>query len=179
VNQIFVFGTSGLTSSNLTDFPLNYVSTETRELTVRYSLLVDQLTVVKKTYEFWNEVREQNAGETSLYTQQLYQIRGNMKNISDDQEPVLGYFTVAGKDSRRIFVDRPQELLEFHYPYCILTEGAYEAYGFIRWTDKKTWPLYVYRDPNGARALLQQVCMDCREKGGTINRPAFWTDSKK
>lgn len=178
VNDIYVFGTTGLASPELDKFPLNYVSTETRELSVRYSLLVKQLTVSEKSYRFWNDVHEQNSGETSLYTQQLYQIRGNLRNISDDSEPVLGYFTVAGIDSARIFVDRP-EIIEFNYPVCVLDDGDYDAYKYIRWTDKRTWPLYVYRDVNGSRALPQQVCLDCRKRGGTINKPIFWIDSKE
>ncbi len=175
VNKIYVFGTAGLTSPDLERFPLNYVSTESRRLSVRYSLLVDQLTIGESAHRFWSDVREQNSGESSLYTQQLYQIRGNVRNISDDLEPVLGYFTVAGKDSERIFVDRPEDI-EFYYPVCVVNDGAYDAYGYIRWTDKRTWPLYVYRDPEGGRALMPQACVDCRESGGTVNKPEFWID---
>ena len=173
INKVFVYSTSGLTSPDLEAFPLNYVSTQSRALSVRYSLLVDQMTINETTFRYWDEVHKQNAGETSLYTQQLYQIRGNVKNISDDSEPVLGYFVVAGKDSRRIFVNRPTEIVDFYYQVCEIDEGDYDAYRFIRWTDRRTWPLYIYRDPNGTRALPPQECLDCRRKGGTTSKPEF------
>lgn len=176
INDIYVFGTTGISTPNLTAYPLNYVSTENRAISVRYGLLVNQFTIGEESYKFWRDVQSQNSGETSLYTQQLYQIRGNIKNINDEDEPVLGYFTVAGKDTRRVFADRPQENIAFNYSECVLDDGDFEAYGYIWWTDRRTWPLYVTRDPNGARALPQQVCLDCRRKGGTIVKPEFWID---
>lgn len=176
IHDILVFGTSGLSTPNLQGFPLNYVSTETRALSVRYSLLASQLTIGENAYRFWRDVADQNTGETSLYTQQLYQIRGNVKNLSDAREPVLGYFTVAGKDSKRIFVNKPQEVIAYNYPFCVLGEGDYDAYKYIFWTPKVTWPLYVVRDENGNRALPQKICSDCRKRGGSISKPEFWID---
>jgi hypothetical protein len=176
IKKIFVFGTHGLSSSGLDKYPLNYVSTNSRALSIRYSLLVDQFTLGKDAYHFWNEVFKQNSGETTLFTQQLYQIRGNVHHISDDSEPVLGYFMVVGKDTRRIFVNRPTDILEFNYPVCVITDGDYDAYSYIYWTDRRTWPLYVYRSPDGQRALTHQDCVDCRRKGGTITKPEFWID---
>lgn len=179
VHEIFVFGTTGLSSPTLEKYPLNYVSTETRALSVRYSLLVNQYTIGEVAYRFWQSVAEQNSGESSLYTQQLYQIRGNVKNISNTNEPVLGYFTVAGKDSKRIFTNPPQEVIDFNYPVCVLGDGDYDAYKYIRWTPKSSWPLYVVRDSDGYRALPQQICTDCRKRGGTIQKPEFWIDKQE
>jgi hypothetical protein len=176
INEIIVFGTENLSSPSLTKYPLNFVSTETRALSIRYSLLTNQFTLNESAYYFWKDIYEQNAGETSLYTQQYYQIRGNVKNISNEDEPVLGYFLVAGKDSKRIFVNRNQDILDFNYPVCELTEDDFEAFGYIYWTDKHTWPLYVVRFAGGGRALPQAICTDCRERGGTIIKPDFWID---
>lgn len=179
IHEILVFGTENLSSPTLIQYPLNYVSTETRALSVRYSLLTEQFTLNESAYHFWKDIYEQNAGETSLYTQQYYQIRGNVRNIGDEDEPVLGYFLVAGKDTKRIFVDRPQEFLEFHYPVCELSEADFDAFGYIYWTDKRTWPLYVVREAGGGRALPQAICTDCRKRGGTIVKPDFWIDHQE
>lgn len=178
LHDIYVFGTSELSSPNLSNYPLNYVSTETRALSVRYCLLVKQYTLGEEAFRFWNEVYHQNAGETSLYAQQPFQVRGNIKNINDEQEPVLGYFTVAGQDVKRVFTNPPNSDLDFNYSTCKISDRDYDAYSYIWMTDHRTWPLYVYRDENGGRALTNQVCVDCREKGGNIQKPEFWIDSK-
>lgn len=177
VKNIFIQGTGNISDPNLVKYPLNYVSTETREISVRYSLLASQLTIGETAYRFWQDVYDQNAGEASLYTTQLFQIRGNIKNINDLEEPVLGYFTVAGIDKKRIFVDRPLENIPFNYSICEISEGDRDAFKYIRWTDKNTWPLYVCRDENFVTALPHQACLDCRQKGGTINKPDFWIDN--
>jgi hypothetical protein len=179
INEIAVFGTDNLASPDLTQYPLTFVSTETRALSFRYSLLTEQFTINEPAYQFWKDIYEQNAGETSLYTQQYFQIRGNVKNISNENEPVLGYFLVAGKDMKRLFVDRPQDILEFNYPVCTLSEADFEAFGYIYWTDNRTWPLYVVRAATGGRALPQAICTDCRERGGTIVKPDFWIDPQE
>lgn len=176
INDIFVFSSEGLEVNELQQYPFLYVSTETRALSVRYSLLVDQFTIGSTAWSFWNAVAQQNTGEASLYTTQLYQIRGNLHNISDEKEPVLGYFTVAGKDTKRIFVDSPPPTVDFNYSVCELSEGDYDAYSYIWWTPRNTWPLYVVRDPEGRMALPAQGCVDCRRKGGSIQKPEFWID---
>jgi len=37
-------------------------------------------------------------------------VRGNVNNIADIEEPVLGYFMVAGVSEKRIYTDRPKLL---------------------------------------------------------------------
>lgn len=176
VDEIILYNTYNLSEPVVEQFPLLFVSTETRELSIRYSLLVKQLTISKETYDFWESVQKQNSGEVSLYTQQLYHIRGNIRNTNDPGESVLGYFTVAGESVKRIFVNRPAGDIDFYYPVCVVGEGEYDAFKYIRWTDPNTWPLYVCMSETGQLALPHAVCTDCRERGGDIINPGFWTD---
>ena len=99
-----------------------------------------------------------------------------MINRDDPDEPVLGYFMVAGHAQRRIFVNRPPATIPFYYPICELGDGDFDAYKYIRWTDHNTWPLYVTEDITGANALPPQKCIDCTKKGGSIIKPEFWLD---
>lgn len=174
VNEIFTNSTLRLTQSQLQGMPLHYVSTLNRELSVKYSLYMEQYTLTEKAFLYWSRLQEQNIEEGALYTQQPFQIRGNVHNLNNDDEPVLGYFMVAGVDHRRIFVDRPP--LVFNYSKCELGEGDYDAFGFIGWTDPRVWPLYVTTNANNRRALPNQACLDCRLKGGSLEKPAFWID---
>jgi len=90
---------------------------------------------------------------------------------------VLGYFEVAGLDPMRIFMNRPDPPTQMYYPICELTEGDYMEYGnMFRTHNPREWPKYVVVDLNGARAVPQKNCSDCRVKGGTIFKPDFWID---
>lgn len=176
VEQLYTYKTENLSQPILERIPLNYVNTEARTLSIRYSLLVDQFVLDKDAYTFWDDIREQSSHQDNIYVTQPFQIRGNMFNPNDPDEPVLGYFMVAGHSQKRVFVNRPPATIPFYYPICELDDGDFDAFGYIGWTDQRSWPLYVTEDINGAKALPPQECIDCRKKGGTIIPPEFWTD---
>ena len=175
VPEIFTYSTLNLTEPVILDYPLNFVDTETRELYIRYSLLIRQYTLSEKAYRFWTSIKEQNSSQGGLYNTQPYQVRGNLINTSDPDEPVLGYFTVGGISKKRIFVNPPSPPVMFYFPVCELGEWEYENFGTIFQTGPNEWPVYA-TGTNGAGALPNQECMDCRKSGGTIVKPDFWED---
>lgn len=175
IDEIYTMSTINLNSPVISQFPLKYVDTETRRLSVKYSMLVKQMSLTKETYDFYNRLAEMNNAQDLLYNSQPYQVKGNIKNMSDDGEPVLGYFLVAGTSEKRIFVDPPSPEY-FNYGVCTLGAAALDAYAFIRMTDPRTWPLYVTQTQEGQNALPHQACMDCTQKGGSLKKPVFWED---
>jgi len=176
VDDFYSISTVGLSSPKIDAYPLNYVNTESRQLSVKYSLLVKQYTLGKKAFTFWEELREQNSSSSSLFAKQPYQIQGNVFNVDNPEEPVLGYFLVAGVDEKRIFVDRPKYPVEFNYSVCTLSERDFEAYAQLFMADPVSYPIYAIETNGGRRAVPQQGCVDCRLHGGTITKPDFWED---
>ncbi len=176
IHAIYTAGTNNLTNPVINGFPLNFVSTETRQLSVRYSLLVKQRTISRQAYDYWVELRKQNGSNASLYSSQPHFIKGNLLNPDDPEERVLGYFLVNGVDRMRIFVDRPPQEVPMRYPLCSLSERDFEAYGQMWMMDPVYYPLYAIETPGGRRAMPNQDCVDCRRKGGTIEKPDFWID---
>jgi len=177
IYEIFTESTVGLTEPILTGSPLHYVSFHNREFSVRYSVLVDQFTILKNAQEYWQNVKEQNTSGGELYTKMPFQVRGNLKNINDLDEPVLGYFHAAGIDTRRVFINRPGYPVEMYYSVCELSEPDYMEYGFMFFGNyPRDWPRYVTMDASGNRAVPVPACVDCRESGGTLVKPEFWIE---
>lgn len=176
IGKVITSSTNILSNPVNYGLPLHFVSTETRELSVRYSLLVKQHTISKNAYNYWNEIQKQNSEDANLYTTQPHFIKGNVYNISNPDELVLGYFTVSGTTEMRIFVDRPPPNIPMRYLICTLTEGDFEAYGQMSMADPVTYPIYAIETPGGRRAVPNKYCVDCRLKGGTIEKPDFWID---
>jgi len=176
VEDFFSMSTRSLSTPKIVAYPLHFVNTETRQLSVKYSLLVRQYTLNQNAFKFWDALREQNASSASLYAVQPYQIRGNIYNVDDPNEPVLGYFLVAGLDEKRIFVDRPKYPVEFNYSVCTLSDRDFEAYSEMYMADPVTYPIYAIETNGGRRAVPHKACTDCREKGGIIAKPDFWED---
>jgi len=168
--------TVGLLSPVITSLPLNFVSNQGRKLSVKYSLLVEQFTINETAFAYYSQIQSISSEQGLLYSQQPYQVKGNIVNRSDPDESILGYFLVGGKDERRVFVDPPPATIGVHYETCKITEDNYEAFGRIRWTDPRQWPLYVNIDLNYVPVLMHQACVDCTRKGGTIDKPDFWEE---
>lgn len=172
VNEVFSFNTAALSQPKIEELPLHFVRADQREFSIRYSLLVKQFTVNEAAFTFWNNLQRQIESQESLYNTQPFQIRGNLYNPDKPDETVLGYFMVAGQNDKRIFVDRPTALDE-PFSYC---EPDYMSYGMIGFMHRSNWPINVYEDEWGDRALGNEECFDCRKLGGTISRPEFWTE---
>lgn len=180
VAKIFTYNTSRLSEALIQDLPLHYVTTETKELFKKYSVLVTQLTIPKEAYNYWNSLQKQIEGQGSLYDKQPYQIRGNIINANDPNEAVLGFFFAAGSDEKRIFVDKPTGV-HFHFSTTCgyVTENLMNALYQV----KSQWPVYlmrIYSEGGGGYGALalpnRQSCVDCRESGGSVTKPVFWED---
>ena len=177
VYQIFTGSTVGLAEPVLTNFPLHYVTFDNREFSVRYSLLIDQFTISEKAQEYWKLVNEQNTSGGELYAKMPFQVKGNIDNINNPNEQVLGYFQAAGVDTKRVFFNRPDYQVKMYYPVCELKEPDYLEYGLmLQFPDPRDWPQYVTMNEYYGRAVPVQECVDCRESGGTIEKPEFWID---
>lgn len=172
INEVFTFNTALLAQPVVEQLPLHFVRADQRELSIRYSLLVEQLTISEEAYRFWNKLQRQIENQESLYNSQPFQIRGNVYNTANADEAVLGFFLVAGQDEQRVYVDHPSEL-DLSFSYCALD---YMSYGLLGLFNPGVWPIYIYEDDAGDRAIANDECFDCRELGGTIIQPAFWED---
>jgi len=100
--------------------------------------LVKQLSINQEAYKFWKSLGEVNTETGSLLSKQPYQIRSNVKNINDGDEPVLGYFVVAGMAKKRIYVNRPIELNFYYLEKCNLIT---EELRTILMTMQNQWPV--------------------------------------
>lgn len=182
VMQIFTYNTSALSSSMLTHFPLNFVNTTTRALSVRYSLLVNQLTINKQAYTFWNSIENINSNQGSMYTRQPYQIHGNVYNEQDTEETVLGYFLVASSDTERIYVNRLPKPYNYYYDNCVPSEAdIYRTNIFwYKFNEHGTIPDYDKLFNNYGMSfgiiLPPPTCIDCTLRGGVNIKPNFWID---
>jgi hypothetical protein len=113
-----------------------------------------------------------NSGERGgLYERQPFTIVGNMHNITNPDQEVLGFFAASSVKSKRIFVRNVENLnLEFQ-PVCspsVLRKGLIEI-------SVEDYPAFLYGTEEGyAMVLLSNDCVDCLTLGGTNVKPEFW-----
>ncbi len=169
VKDLSTFSTTEFGNAEFKKIPLNFARADRPPLSIRYSQLVKQYAISAEAYQFWKVVEQQLDGSADLYTTQPYQIRGNIKNINDHSENVLGFFMVAGVTEKRIFVDAPNVQI----PDVIPCAFDYETMRFIWLFPENLWPIYVLEGPEGL-ATMGPGCLDCRDLGGELDAPDFW-----
>ena len=173
--ETFTYSAENLDNSKVSGFPLHYVSTETKRLSEKYSLLVKQYSISKQAHIYWGEIKKQNSESGSLYASQAFQIKGNLINIDKPDEMILGYFMAAGVSEKRVFIDKPP--LISRYVPC---KASNEAYNVIFFEDSDpTFPVYVSIIGDGEGEVLGVAglgCFDCAVSGGNPNKPDFWED---
>jgi len=157
-------------NNNITH-PLFFASADAnKKLSIKYSLQVNQYNVNEENYNYRKNLKNILSQGNTLYNIQPFQISGNIKNITNTKEPVLGYFTVAGVTHKRIFVLPIQT--SNYYDWCIPNSRRYG--NIIAYGSKSTE--YATRDQNGVMGTIGGSCIDCRLKGGTQQRPEYWNE---
>jgi hypothetical protein len=148
--SVLINNTSKLLEDRVSRFELNYVSTEGFRLVSVYSMLVQQTSLDRAGYEYWQNVKSLNENNGTLYDPQPYQIKSNIYNIQNSEEVVLGYFDAVSVREKRIFIYN-SELRDLHFP-------------------PKTCYLLANLDPDH----IPERCSDCRTHGGSLIKPDFW-----
>lgn len=164
IHQIFTASTRLSDEEKIIGAPLNYVSNQTDRLKIKYSLLIRQYALNDEAYNYWQQIRQMSQESGGLYDTQPPQLRGNIYNPENDQEVVLGYFSVSGMDEKRIFVrDDFRFFPVFSGCQPFLPLGGYP----------RNNPYYLV-EVDGALMMANATCFDCTLLGGTTKKPYFW-----
>ncbi len=173
INNIYTFSTKHSQSNTIHKYPLNYVSERTLRLQVRYSLLVRQYTLSDEAFQYWDQMKKQNQESGGLYETQPSHIRGNIYNINDLDERMLGFFNVSSSSEKRIFIDGIREL-DYPRNRCFPDTIDYTSQipGYM------IFPVYLRSvNPMGAGPPYiygRYLCFDCTNGGGINVKPDFW-----
>ena len=138
-NFISVFGTETNQVQPITDHFLTFINGNIK-FANGYVLEVKQFSLNRNAYDYWNAVQIQTRDAGSIFDPIPFQIRGNMRNVNDPDETVLGYFGAHAVDTRRVGIPREafpgmvdlgfQQCLDPNFPEfcfdCRLQEGAFE-----------------------------------------------------
>ena len=82
-------------SGAFTRFPVHSFYSETRWMLRGYHLFVEQYALSEESFEFWDLLKRSNQEGGGLFDLQVGSISGNVKNVNDENEPVLGIFEAA------------------------------------------------------------------------------------
>ncbi len=154
-------------------YPLNFVPFNTRQFSVRYSLLITQVAVSEEVYNLYSEYKQQN-NSGSLYAIQPYSIKGNIHCITNSAEQVLGSVVVGGIYLQRNFFNRPVEG-NFTFDECEAVTDPQALGKLMSVGGTPGSPMY-FTEVNNEFGWGMPECFFCEMAGGLAAKPDFWID---
>jgi hypothetical protein len=172
VQNIYTLSTENLIENRYNLFPLNFVDNHTSRLVWGYSLLINQYALSEAAYTYWDQLRINSSIDGGLYNKQPLAIKGNLHNISNSDQDVLGFFGVASIKSKRIFVRDVQNLELEYVSTCVPHSPGPRGLEDI---SPLTYPAFLMSNGHGFELIvLSPECVNCLALGGTNVKPDFW-----
>ncbi len=162
--------------------PITTIDYSSKRLQVRYSIMVTQTALTKDAYSFWENMKTSTETLGSIFDTQPSTIPGNIHNIADLNEPVIGYISAATTQSKRIFIDKHNLPSKFNFLSTNQCEvdTAYNAQLSKLINPASAYNLYTIEsiyDPISMSIIgyeyTTKSCADCTLTG-KVKRPTFW-----
>lgn len=178
-----VNSTSDLIQNKLVNYPIFFIDNTTNRLFRKYSVMITQHTLTEQTYLFYQNLNDINENQGTLFDKAPVTLIGNMRSISNPEEPVLGNFQVSGAVTKRIFIDHyeiaDKLIVPSGYEDCeIQYVGEITEAGYMKTLLESGW-IVMDRNFNPVRndtiATLTKAkkCYDCKLNGTNV-KPEFW-----
>ncbi len=172
IHKIYTSTTRHSTSNTINKFPLQYVSNQSNRLKIKYSLLVKQYSLSNTAYDYWCQLQKQSQESGGLYETQPARVRGNISNVNDNEEVVLGFFNASSVTEKRIFVTERFNFSIYGARCTLDTIGPENLHSYT------LYPVYLISlSPFGTGppyGVGYGICFDCRAGGGKTKKPDFW-----
>lgn len=168
-----------LSSAVISRFPLHAIPKPDKRLSIRYSIEVTQFALTQDAYQYFQIIKRNSEEIGGIFDPMPSQLKGNIFNVSNRNEPVIGFVSAGKSSKRRIFIAR-SDLNDWPF---ITTGYDCEVIGAA--SNPSDYRIYNYPDtsytfwyfssgqPPGL-VLSKKKCIDCRLSGGTNSKPSFW-----
>jgi len=186
---IYTASTVNLSQNVIKKIPLHYELSTSKALIFKYCATVRQFALNKEAYDYWHTKEIEMTESGDIYTNQPYQVKSNIYNTINPEENVLGFFWVSSCTFKRLFVEKPFNNGIEDNNQCsrattctsIFNENNLDfLYAFVKNARQfpKPPPVFFYIEIVEFSGICfnfsKDECVDCRVRGGTIQRPDFW-----
>jgi hypothetical protein len=178
-SNVIIASTAKLAQDVIYQQPVATVPYSNERLWLEYSILVRQYSLTQDAYNFWQNLKTSTQQLGSLFDAQPAQLQGNIHNVSNPGEVVVGYISACSVQTRRIFInanDVKWQYLPYYDSLDCSTMSVrpdsmsyyFPPSGPYKWVVEGTLPF----SPN--YIIVPAECADCRVHGGTNVKPSYW-----
>ena len=182
--EIVVANTEGVANNNYSGLLIKFLNFRDSKIFHRYSILVKQLNISSEAFNYF-ETSNELAGNDNVFSQkQPGFLQGNLSSVENENRKIVGYFSVASVDSKRIFFNYTDVLDIDQRPSLIRNCEKFRPISdslktFIENDEIKYLENYnsIPADNYGAGPYLVVFtrCRDCTVYGTNV-KPEFWID---
>lgn len=138
-------------SQGVQRFPVEFMDLDIR-FRLRCSVELSQYSITEDAYAYWKQIEQQRKNTGSVFDSAPANIQGNIININDGDDIILGRFDAYGESSKRLFIN------------------GFEIEADLPERDEACFPL-------GPGATPPPYCADCSLfPGSRPEKPDFWID---
>ena len=171
--SIFIASTTGLSSDVVYEKQLNLIPYGSEKIDRVYSILVTQYALTKEAYEYWDNLKKNTESLGSIFDPQPFADFGNIKCITNPDEPVLGFISACSASEQRIYINWTDVQWPYSFPFCgdttVLESHRAEVFSH---TEEYIPIDYVFSPPGAVMGSFIE-CADCRLHGGSTIKPPY------
>ncbi|WP_461791329.1 DUF4249 domain-containing protein [Pedobacter sp.] len=177
-SEIFLGSSVKLESDVINKQPLVFIPSTSEKFTDKYSILVKQSVLTKEAFEFWENLRRNTESLGTIFDALPSQLTGNIRNVKNPSEPVIGFISAGELKTKRIFISKSElpnwrveqsedcnvpDTIPVNRAASIFANGNYIA---IEEVFSQSGALLGYTG-------TVRKCGDCTTRG-TNRKPSFW-----
>ncbi|WP_034920269.1 DUF4249 domain-containing protein [Gillisia sp. CAL575] len=177
--EIILANTNSLSENSVNDLLIKFIESSNPGVSNRYSLLVKQFIISREAYTYYEILKELSSSDNLFSQSQPGFFAGNISNINNPDEKVIGFFNVSSVSEKRIFFNyedfyEPESIRPRFVPFAaceaiapsiptLIVQLEQDA---VRWSETT---------PGGVLLVVPKRCVDCTVFGTNV-KPEFWVD---
>ncbi|MCY2688327.1 DUF4249 domain-containing protein [Salinimicrobium sp. TH3] len=185
--EILLSNTTSLRENNLDSYLVRFIQKDDPVLGQRYSILVKRYSLTREAHSYYSTLKKISGSESLLSQNQPGFVNGNMYSLNDEDEKVLGFFTLSNISTKRIYFNY-YDFFEFDEPRPQFPEscipfrpgenfdtpiGMIQG-GTVRYLSMAGPPVEGEIGEGPIRVIATE-CVDCTVYG-TNEVPEFWEE---
>jgi hypothetical protein len=174
--DILLGSSAAMSEDVISKAPLTTIFQNTERLAIRYSILVKQYALSQEAYQYLQVLKKNTEQLGSIFDAQPTQLSGNIYCVNKPSEIAIGFFTASSVQQKRLFIDK-NEVPGWNFAITgrtcdiITTDQDPTNFFAYHYPDPEFGPYYF---SGSSIVLTRRSCLDCRLKGGSNKKPAFW-----
>lgn len=168
--EVLINSTVNLNQDVIRDMPINFIPNGSFKLSDIYSINVRQFVMDSLGYNYYQQLKKNTEETGSIFDPQPGNLRGNIKNIKDPSEMVIGYIGAGSSYQLREFFQIPWNYKE-NCSETVLVVNVPDSIHYYYET-LNYWPLFYDFNVDGW-VSTGRICADCTVRG-TNFKPSYW-----